>query len=171
MKRSFIPVLARLTRLARCATFALLAILCSACGTSPATGAQLPTRASATQYTAALRPLNASRVSGTARITVTGNALTVSIHASGLEPDREHYQHIHGTPGGMVACPTAAHASASGLLTVDRGLAVVGPIALDLSPHPHVTRSGPSDWSQTYTLTANALATLPPLTGHAVVGP
>jgi hypothetical protein len=51
-------------------------------------------------------------------------------------------------------------ADASGMITVDRGLAVVGPIALDLSPYPQVSGSGLADWSHSYTLTSAELSLL-----------
>ncbi|HZC79830.1 MAG TPA: hypothetical protein VE258_18895 [Ktedonobacterales bacterium] len=120
-------------------------------------------------YAVTLRPLNASDVSGSARLDLTGNVLVVTIHANGLQPNREHYQHIHGNLGGVVACPTPADADASGMLTVARGLAVVGPIVLDLQPYPSVTGPGAVDWAQSYTLTPDEQSSLVPLTDHVVV--
>src|SRR5215813_3156166 len=111
MKRCFILALARLIRVTRPAGFAVFALLASlygGCGASHTGRAHLPTRAPTIRYMATLRPLNASGVSGSVQISMTGNALTVSIHASGLEANREHYQHIHGAAGGTVNCPTAA---------------------------------------------------------------
>jgi len=158
MQRSFVPAVAIL------ATLAL-----GGCGTAPASGAQRPTQAPTTHYVVTLRPLNTSGVSGIVRLALTGSVLAVTIHASGLEPNKEHYQHVHGNPGGTVACPTTADADASGMITVDRGLTVVGPIALDLSPYPQVSGSGLADWSHSYTLTSAELSNLAPLTGHVVV--
>jgi hypothetical protein len=163
MQRSLVPAVTIL------ATLALLTGMLSGCGMAPGAGAQHPTQTTTTHYVATLHPLNASGVSGTVRLDLTGNSLEVTIQAHGLEPNKEHYQHIHGNPGGAVACPSKADADASGLITVDRGLAVVGPIALDLFPYPVVSGSGSVDWSHTYTLTATGLSNLAPLTGHVVV--
>jgi hypothetical protein len=176
MQRFFVPAV----RVLRVLT--LLALVIGAlggCGASPSasvaqrspsvTATATASTVQALHYAVTLRPLNASGVSGSARLELTGNVLVVTIHASGLQPNREHYQHIHGSPGGTVACPTPADADASGMLTVARGLAVVGPIALDLQPYPQVTEPGVIDWSQSYTLTPDKLSSLSPLTDHVVV--
>lgn len=156
---------------ARLATLVLFTSLIASagCGRASASGAQAPTPSTTGHYRALLHPLNASGVSGTVQLDVTGSMLLVSIQARGLEPNREHYQHIHGNSGGTVGCPSSAAADASGVLTVDQGLAVVGPIALDLAPYPEVRASGSVNWSHTYALTTAELASLAPLTGHVVV--
>jgi hypothetical protein len=163
MQRLIIPAVAML------AALALVTGALGGCGPSPAVGVQRPTQATTIHYMATLRPLNASSVSGTVRLDLTGSSFTVTIQARGLEPNKEHYQHIHGNQGGTVACPTKADADASGHITVDQGLAVVGPIALDLFPYPGVSGPGSVDWSHTYMLSATELSDLAPLTGHVVV--
>jgi hypothetical protein len=116
-----------------------------------------------------LSPVNHSGVSGTVQLALTGDVLSVTIQSRGLEPNREHYQHIHGNPGSTVRCPSAADAGASGMLTVEQGLAAVGPIALDLYPYAQVSGPGPTDWSHSYALSPEVVANLMPLTGHVVV--
>jgi hypothetical protein len=155
------------------ALVALLSGALGACGPWSAVGAGSPTPSPTltppSHYTVTLSPLNGTRVSGTMRLDLTGNVLAITLHVSGLEPNHEHYLHIHGNPGSTVACPSRAAAGPSGMLTVQQGLAVVGPIVLDLQPYPQVTGLGPVDWSQVYTLSAGELAVLSPLTAHVVV--
>lgn len=158
--RSLIPVFALLC---------LVSVTLSGCSASASTGAPSPTRAPTSQYLVMFTPLNDSGVSGRMHLDLTGTTLVVTLQVSGLVPNREHYAHIHGTPGGAVTCPTPADADPSGRLSVDQGLAIVGPIALDLSPYPQVTGSGITAWSQTYALTAAQVSSLTPLTGHVVV--
>jgi hypothetical protein len=157
MKRSIVPMLIPLT------------LVLVGCGRAHSSSAQRPTPASTSHFAVALRPVNASGVSGTVRLDLTGNVLAIAVHASGLEPDQVHYQHIHGYPGSATACPSAAAAGAGGVITVEQGLAAVGPIALDLQPYPQVTGTGSVDWSQSYPLTSEDLSRLSPLTGHVVV--
>jgi hypothetical protein len=118
-------------------------------------------------YVVTLHALNASGVSGMAWLDLKGSELTVTIQASGLEPNGEHYQHIHGNADGTVACPTTADPATG--LTVEQGVAAVGPIAFDLRPYALVTGSGSEQWTHTYTLTPGDLFTLAPLTGHVLV--
>jgi hypothetical protein len=174
MKPSRNPTVARLGLLGLLGllalALALAPVMLDGCGASSAAGALPPTHTPGpTHYTVTLRPLNGTSVTGTEQLVLTGNVLAISLHVTGLEPGREHYQHIHGYPGSTAICPTAANADASGLITVDTGLAVVGPVVLDLQPYPQVTGHGPLDWSQTYALTATQLADLLPLTAHVVV--
>jgi len=64
----------------------------------------VPTLASAApiNYTSTLSSLNGSGVTGTAKLTLNGDFLSVQIKASGLEPNERHLMHIHGrtSPGG-----------------------------------------------------------------------
>lgn len=151
-------------------TLALITVTALAgCGAAPATGAQSapsPTPTAPTvHFIAALSPLNASGVSATAHLDLSGNVLVITLHAAGLEPNREHYLHIHGYPGTMVTCP----AGSGGDISVTEGLAHVGPVVLDLQPYPQVTRPGVVGWSHTYVLLPDELANLTPLTDHVVV--
>src|SRR5712692_4031119 len=81
-------------------------------------------------YIARLSSLNSSGVYGTIDLRLAGNRLVVIADASGLEPNQIHYQHIHGSHDTASTCPTAADANASGIITVDRTLQIVGPVAL-----------------------------------------
>lgn len=93
-------------------------------------------------FTSDLKPLNDSGVSGTARLTLDKNELTVRIEARGLEPDRPHPQHIHGliAPTGhpvQSTLPTAANdADGDGFIEVAEGLPAYGPIILPLTSPP-----------------------------------
>src|SRR5262249_26351339 len=128
-----------------------------------------PTLVPTLRYAVALSPLNASGVSGTVRLELTGDVLVVTTHVNGLAPNQTHYEHIHGNPGSAVSCPTAASADASGIVSVAQGLAVVGPIAFDLQPYPQVTGTHPVDWSQRYSLSPFDLSHLTSLTKDVVV--
>jgi hypothetical protein len=119
------------------------------------------------RYMSTLHPVNDSGVSGSVQLDMTGSRLTVTIHASGLELNQIHMQHIHGYGGLTVICP--APASTNGEITVEQGVAAVGPIALDLQPYAQVSASGSIDWSQTYMLAPGVLSDVMPLTGHVVV--
>jgi hypothetical protein len=83
---------------------------CAGTMTAAATGR---TSAAGAFYVAELYPLNAgiagSDTTGTARITVRGDVLTITIDVKGAPPDIEHWQHFHGFNDERVAaCPTAA---------------------------------------------------------------
>lgn len=72
-----------------------------------------PAHAADTVYAAKLQPLNATlsggSTTGTARITVHGDKLTINIDVKGAAPHIEHWQHFHGFEDGKpAACPTAA---------------------------------------------------------------
>jgi hypothetical protein len=173
MKRSTQPALVAYVTRTPLAILALIVVTLAGCGaaSSPA-GAQPFAMSSATAttaprqyYTATLSPLNGSGVSATARLDLTSNVLVITLHATGLELNREHYLHIHGYPDAMVTCPTGS----GGTISVNEGIALVGPIALDLQPYPQVTGPGAVDWSHTYTLSPNDLYNITPLTGHVLV--
>ena len=60
-----------------------------------------------------MHPLNTSiaggETTGRARITVRGDALTITVRVNGAPPGIEHWQHFHGfADGRAAACPTAA---------------------------------------------------------------
>jgi hypothetical protein len=155
------------------AVLALLALATGALsgcgGASVATAQRLTPTPSprTTHYLVTLHALNSSGVSGMAWLDLQGSELTVTIRASGLEPNGEHYQHIHGNADGTVACPTTADPATG--ITVEQGVAAVGPIALDLQPYAVVAGSGSEQWTHTYTLTPGDLFNLAPLTGHVLV--
>ncbi len=96
-------------------------------------------------YHADLQPLNNSGVHGTADLTLTGNKLTVSMKSSGLMPNQNHDQHIHGMlTAADASCPTMAQdTNHDGYVSVVEGAASYGPIKVNLtSPQ---TKFGPND--------------------------
>ena len=74
-------------------------------------------------YRADLASLNSSGVSGTAELTLSGDQLTVTITATGLEPNAPHPQHIHGAvdnKGNATCPPPAADVNGDGVVVVQR---------------------------------------------------
>jgi len=150
----------------------LLAITLSACGSSRLTAAAptpTPTPVTTRHYTAKLRALNATNVSGVADFQLTGNVLVITINATGLQPYKEHYLHIHGATDTSVTCPTPADADASGHITIEKALTIIGPVALDLQPYPQPNGRGTVSWSQTFRLEPYQLSDISPLTQHVIV--
>jgi hypothetical protein len=88
-------------------------------------------------YTANLSSFNDSGVTGTAIIglDVDTNTLTVSVEATGLEPNQVHIQHIHGfTDGTDATIPTSANdTDGDGFVELLEGLVSYGGILLNLS--------------------------------------
>jgi hypothetical protein len=160
MKRSLNPLLI------------LLALIASACGSSSSsarTPTPTPTLLATSHYVARLSALNTTHVSGTADFKLTGNVLVITINATGLQPDKEHYLHIHGAAGTTVTCPTLADADASGHITIEKALTIIGPIALDLQPYPQPDAHGAISWSQIFHLEPHQLSDILPLTQHVIV--
>lgn len=125
-------------------------------------------------YTAKLTPLNGSGVSGRAALTLDRNYLTVKIHATGLEADSLHPQHIHGrfsggtsgTPIDSVSPTLANDTDGDGFIEVAEGGAAYGPIILPLSSPPATSGAtqvfptapgGVINFRETYDLTKNEL--------------
>ena len=164
MKRSLSPLLI------------LLALVASACGSSsPTAGIPTPTPTptltplTTSHYVARLSALNATHVSGTADFKLTGNVLDITINATGLQPNKEHYLHIHGATGTAVTCPTPSDADASEHITIEKALTIIGPIALDLQPYPQPDAHGAISWSQLFHLEPYQLSDISPLTQHVIV--
>ena len=110
-------------------------------------------------YTARLSTLNNSGVSGWANLTLDGDQLTVSIHATGLEANMPHAQHIHGSMDnkGNATCPTAAaDTNGDGVVDIGEGLPFYGPVLLPLTPFSN-TPDGTLNFSQTYTINVKDL--------------
>lgn len=81
--------------------------------TALAWAAAPPAQAADAVYTATLQPLNAriagGSTTGTARLTMHGDTLTIKIDVKGAPPHIEHWQHFHGFADGSAAtCPAAA---------------------------------------------------------------
>jgi Cu/Zn superoxide dismutase len=115
-----------------------------------------------------LSPLNNSGVTGTATLSLNGNMLTVTIEASGLEPNKEHAQHIHGfmENNRKATCPTiAADTNGDGLVDLGEGAPFYGPVLLNLAPTPTADANGNIYFTQTFTISP----TLLPLQNRAIV--
>lgn len=106
----------------------------------------------ARHFTADLVALNGSGVSGTAHLTLEGDELTVAIHATGLEPNPLHPQHIHGfeNPSNSTCPTTAADADGDGLVQVGEGVPFYGPVLRALTPFNTVSAGGTLDYGQTF---------------------
>jgi hypothetical protein len=155
-----------------CPLLILLALIASACGSSssPApTPTPTLTLRTTSHYVARLSALNATHVSGTADFKLTGNVLVITINATGLQPNKEHYLHIHGAAGTAVTCPTPADTDASGHITIEKALSIIGPIALDLQPYPQPDAHGTISWSQIFHLAPYQFSDISPLTQHVMV--
>ncbi|MDH3215059.1 MAG: hypothetical protein OEN01_02055 [Candidatus Krumholzibacteria bacterium] len=103
-------------------------------------------------YVADLVPLNGSGVSGMAELTVEDGMLMVTIHATGLEPNRNHPQHIHGfdLPRNATCPDMSADTDGDGLISVGEGLPFYGPVLLPLTPFS-TTPTGALDYTATFT--------------------
>ena len=85
------------------------------------------------QYTADIEELNNTGVHGNATFRVIGRSLSVTIHATGLEPG-VHPQHIHGKEMAKAECPTsAADTNHDGFVSVIEGAPAYGLIKLNLT--------------------------------------
>ncbi|MER5889467.1 hypothetical protein ABT160_37060 [Streptomyces sp. NPDC001941] len=88
-----------------------------------------------TTYQVDLEPLNDSKATGTAMLTLNDRALNVKIEATGLVPGQPHAQHIHGsTDGHDFRCPDAsADKNGDGIVTTAEGLPMYGDINISLT--------------------------------------
>jgi hypothetical protein len=91
-------------------------------------------------FTADLTPLNNSGVFAHFSLLLNGNMLTVTEHATGLEPNMPHPQHIHGllgadAPNTMLATP-ADDTDHDGYIELAEGQKSYGPILLSLTSPP-----------------------------------
>jgi hypothetical protein len=144
----------------------LTALVCSACGSAGLDRAAPTATSMVTRhYIARLRQLNHSGVSGTVGFQLTGNVLVVTMNVTGLVPNQEHFQHIHGD--GTSSCPSAAEAS--GNVNLSEALTNIGPLAFDLQPYLPTDNRGSLDGKQIFTLEPDELASITPMTGHVMV--
>jgi hypothetical protein len=114
-------------------------------------------------FTADLTPLNNSGVFAHFSLLLNGNMLTVTEHATGLEPNMPHPQHIHGllgadAPNTMLATP-ADDIDHDGYIELAEGQKSYGPILLSLTSPPGgaladfpTAPGGVINFSQTYNL-------------------
>ena len=146
-----------------------------------------PANASPVDYVANLTPLNNSGVYATVNLVLDGNLLTVTEHATGLEPGKLHVQHIHGLVGADApnthVATSANDTNHDGYVDLAEGQTSYGPILLNLSSPPGgaisafpTAPNGTIDFSQTYDLsnqsdfgTSFTKADLLPLTDREIV--
>lgn len=119
-------------------------------------------------FVANLEPLNNSGVHAHFTLTLDGDMLTVSEHATGLEPNEPHPQHIHGllgadAPNTMLASP-ADDTDHDGYIELAEGQMSYGPILLSLTSPPGGALSdfptapgGVIDFTQTYNLADSSI--------------
>ncbi|HEV2235451.1 MAG TPA: hypothetical protein VGR57_02210 [Ktedonobacterales bacterium] len=154
-----------------------LALIVGGCGSAANANAPTPTPTPptptptppTTHYSATLTALNASGVTGTVAMALTGDEMAVTIALAGLIPNQQHMQHIHGAHGLLATCPTAASANADGIITLDAGTPAYGPVALPFEPTPTADASGKITWSQRLRLTSDDVFNIVPLTQHVVL--
>ncbi len=115
--------------------------------------------AKAKMYTVDFTALNESGVSGSAELTLMGDQLTVKVNATGLEPDKVHPQHIHGSAGNKSnsTCPSpAADTNGDGLVDLVEGLPSYGGVLLELyvpiDEFPVADANGVLTYERTFTL-------------------
>jgi len=126
-----------------------------------AIGLAAPAGAQQTQtFTATLRELNDSGVTGTATITQQGDQITVAIQATGLEANQVHVQHIHSLEGaGDSTCPDASSdADGDGIITLEESAPDYGPVQLALEPFPNAP-DGTISFSGTFDAPDDDMAT------------
>jgi hypothetical protein len=114
-------------------------------------------------FTADLTPLNNSGVFAHFSLLLNGNMLTVTEHATRLEPNMPHPQHIHGllgadAPNTMLATP-ADDTDHDGFIELAEGQNSYGPILLSLTSPPGgaiadfpTAPGGVINFTQTYNL-------------------
>ncbi|MDX1663956.1 MAG: hypothetical protein R3272_09190 [Candidatus Promineifilaceae bacterium] len=115
-----------------------------------------------------LDPLNDSGVEGMAYLTLSGDELTVNLHATGVEAGQLHPQHIHGFAETMqtATCPSpAADENDDGLVDLGEGAPFYGPVLQPLEPFP-TPGDTTIDFHESYTV---SLETLMPLDSNAIV--
>lgn len=119
-------------------------------------------------YMVNFQALNHSGVSGTAKLWLQGDKLTVEIEAMGLEMNRLHPQHIHGFKENNknATCPTAsADTDGDGIISLAEGLPSYGPVLLSLTDFPTADAEGNIHYRKEFTITPDLL----PLQNRAIV--
>lgn len=101
-----------------------------------------PVHAAQITYVAKLAPMNSSvtgsEAGGTARFTVSGNTLTITVDAHGLPPGMSHMQHLQGFIDGRNAtCPGAdADVNHDGVIDLHETEAAAGVTLIPLNGDP-----------------------------------
>ncbi|WP_299701733.1 hypothetical protein [uncultured Pontibacter sp.] len=104
-------------------------------------------------YTVHLMELNNSGVSGMATIDLKGDMIDVHLEASGLTPNMEHMQHIHGftdSNKNAVCPPMSADTDGDGLISLAESVPYYGPILVPLTPYPTADASGMVNFMNDY---------------------
>lgn len=135
--------------------------------------------AKAKMYTVEFGSLNNSGVSGTAELSLEGSTLTVSISATGLEPEMLHPQHIHGfveNKGNSTCPPASADKNGDGLVSVGEGAPFYGgiqlPLVMDTSDElsfPVADANGNINFTKTYEYSDGIDSDITPLQNRAIV--
>ncbi len=147
-----------------------LTLALAGCGASSSNSVATRTPTLPTQhYHATLAPLNASGVTGTVELAITGDTMLVTISLTGLVPNQEHMQHIHGAHDMTATCPTPASANADGIITLAAGTPAYGPVAMPFEPTPVADSAGRITWSQRLAITPDEAFNIVPLTSHVVL--
>ena len=109
-------------------------------------------------YRTTLTPLNNSGVWGTATIRLTDGNYTVKMNAFGLEPNKEHLQHIHGhVDKHNSECPLpTADVDHDGLVSLVEGLPFYGPILQSLTPFQTPTLNGMEHYNNSLSVDTSA---------------
>jgi len=119
-----------------------------------------------------LTPLNNSGVFGTATIRLTDGQYTVKMNAYGLEPNKEHLQHIHGhVDKHNSECPLpTADVDHDGLVSLVEGLPFYGPILQSLTPFQTPTLNGIEHYNNSFSVdTSSADKDVTPLDKREIV--
>ena len=106
-------------------------------------------------HTLTFSPLNGSGAQGEGTVEFGGDEVTVSVEASGLEPDQIHELHIHGIEDQDVSCPTDT--DGDGMVSHEESKQQVGGHLLNLKPYPTADANGNINFEQTYTEGVDAL--------------
>ncbi len=125
-----------------------------------------------TVYTAQLKPMNTNvtgvQTSGTAKLTVQGDTLTILIKVRNAPPNMVHWQHFHGFKNGDPAACATEKADANGDGIVDlietepkSGTTMVpfdnDPAAMDVAHGTYPTAAGDGSYSYKETVSLKAL--------------
>lgn len=106
------------------------------------------------RYSTSLRALNDSGVRGSATATLAGRHLTLDIHATGMEPNRTHGQHLLGFARGTreAECPPGERDGDGSASVEAREERPPSGRRLALEPYPTVDSDGRLDYRLTFTV-------------------